>query len=419
MKSHAFCLAIVSAMVPAFLACSSGNGVDVYVAGQEIKDYDALGKSVLYATLWKNGSAQYFPMQHSNDIELVTDSPERKGSGFTSGYLYGDDVYLAGWSNAGYGTADVYGYQLLMFYSIATIWKNGVPIPLKQLAFSSCANSIFVDGGDVYTGGYENSRGWEAGSWSPYYGVPLSVPMVWKNGEPQHLEVDAENIRQGRVYSVFVSDNNVYAAGELEYWDEDGHGIYSTNYAALWVNGVLQILESDSDAGANSVAVSGGDVYVAGWKNEHGPYNYLGSVSSAMLWKNGVPQCLNEEGYLGHARYVGVFDNDVYVAGQEFDVEWGYDDLWQRPTLSNGPEYATIWKNGIPEHLGYVGRFPQAVATSIFLMDNDVYVSGSHRDVSTGPGLPHAMLWKNGHPQPLSDDSSKSVGEFVYVKKAR
>ncbi|MCL2027628.1 MAG: hypothetical protein FWG79_03975, partial [Bacteroidales bacterium] len=112
---------------------------------------------------------------------------------------------------------------------------------------------------------------------------------------------------------------------------------------SLWKNGVAQSL---TGVQANSVFVSGNDVYVGLW--------------NGTLWKNGTVQYLPVQ--RGEARSVFVADGDVYVAG--------YVDY---------PLGAVLWKNGIEQRLtagGYyaVGGY-NAWANSVFVSDSDVYVA--------------------------------------------
>ena len=108
-------------------------------------------------------------------------------------------------------------------------------------------------------------------------------PVVWKNGTAQRLtSIATGNENNGAVaYSIFVSGDAVYVAGVST------QNVYDNNtrtYTAnLWVDGVPRELSSGSGSyvDANSVFVSGSDVYVAG-RNDSGP----------VVWKNGTPQTL-------------------------------------------------------------------------------------------------------------------------------
>jgi len=91
--------------------------------------------------------------------------------------------------------------------------------------------------------------------------------MLWKNGVAQTLsdEFSAAN-------SVYVSGTDVYVGG--------GSNSTTPLYPAIWKNGTIQKLNTRSGQ-ANSVFVSGTDVYA------------VGSRSGPTLWKNGVEQTLD------------------------------------------------------------------------------------------------------------------------------
>ena len=87
---------------------------------------------------------------------------------------------------------------------------------------------------------------------------------------------------------------------------------------------------------ANSVFVSGSDVYVAG---HYGNY--------AKVWKNGIATDLSDGTELAEARSVFVSGSDVYVAGNIF-------------------KQGILWKNGVPTNLLYEGA-EGATAYAVFV----------------------------------------------------
>jgi hypothetical protein len=129
--------------------------------------------------------------------------------------------------------------------------------------------------------------------------------------------------------AITASAQNVYVAG----YTTNAQQIY---VATLWKNGVAQKLsDGKTNAQANSVFVSGEDVYVAG------------SVGGdAVLWKNGVAQNI-----AGSVNSIFVFGEDVYVAG--------YTTNAQRIPV------ATLWKNGVAQKLSDGKTYAQA--NSIFV----------------------------------------------------
>jgi hypothetical protein len=98
--------------------------------------------------------------------------------------------------------------------------------------------------------------------------------------------------------------------------------------ACYWKNGErIALTRGNTDAWAYGIAVSGNDVYVAGYeRNSSG-------INVACYWKNGQQIILTR----GNTRHTGtraiiVSGNDVYVAG--------YDKN------SSGTDIFCYWKNG-------------------------------------------------------------------------
>jgi len=187
------------------------------------------------------------------------------------------------------------------------------------------------------------------------------VAAYWKN--------DASGVQglysssAARALGVAVSGTDVYAAGY--YTNSKG------NFAACyWKNGVLVDLYSDtsgsSSARANAIAVSGTDVYAAGWVGPVG-------APRACYWKNGVRTDLyladNSEG-LG----VAVSGTDVYVAGYY---------------TSGGLDVSCWWKNGSAGKVDLYGT-SYSRAAAIAVSGADVYASGYYLS-----GTALACYWKN------------------------
>ena len=260
---------------------------------------------------------------------------------------------------------------------VAKLWKNGVAQNLTTGVNNAYAYSVHVSGNDVYVAGYERNA------------ENRGIAKLWKNGVAQNL---TDGTAHAVARSVFVSGNNVYVAG-----NEGG-------VARLWRNGVKQdLLIINSEA--HSVFVSGNDVYAAGYEIDLYSRKYL-----ALLWKNGTLQSLqNYGGPATHAHSVYVSGGDVYVVGT------------QRGDY--GGSNARLWKNGVVQTKGLTPRYFDFIegsdgeyVNSIFVSGNDVYVAGSNSFRLTSPV---AILWKNGVMQRLSNNGSASSvfvsGSDVYV----
>jgi hypothetical protein len=202
---------------------------------------------------------------------------------------------------------------------------------------------------------------------------------------------------------------DVYVAG----WELNSSGV---RVAMVWKNGVGSSLTNGSSAAtANSVTVSGVDVYVGGAELDGSNGN-----SVAMLWKNGVATAFTDGTLNAGVGEVVVSGTDVYVTGG-----WsGYD------AQSNYVDVQGYWKNGVFTPLLTATNQGQKGAGAIgpiVVQGVDVYVAGvEYQTTTTGPGtavsMPVAMYWKNGTPATLTDGltlasvtSMAVVGTDVYV----
>ncbi len=194
------------------------------------------------------------------------------------------------------------------------------------------------------------------------------IAQVWGNGKLQVTEGEIGSIAN----SIYVSGDDVFMAGYEYYFD------FYPDKAMIWKNGVAQPLTNgNNEAGAFSIFVSNDDVYVAGYDS-----------SFAMLWKNGVPIRLSDGAVPTQATSVFVSNGDVYVVGNEF------------PTDLNR---AILWKNGMSQPLN-----GGSYATSVFVSGNDVYVAGGNGS--------RGMVWKNGVAQSFFNKSYNSYALSVHVE---
>jgi hypothetical protein len=231
------------------------SGDEVFLTGYEY-NWDFYPDK---AMIWKNGVAQ--PLTNGNHE-----------AGSFSIFPWNDDVYVVGYDS-----------------TVAILWKNGMRIALSDGKFPTQATSLFVSNGDVYVVGNEQHE-------------DFNKAILWKNGKPQYLS--------GGSYatSVFVSGEDVYVAG--------GNGLRGM----LWKNGVDQILFSNGDNSyASSVYVAGEDVYIAGYELQRDytyaldEYSY--GPAKAMVWENGVPNRLTNGSQDAMANSISVSGDDVYVVG--------------------------------------------------------------------------------------------------------
>ncbi len=198
------------------------------------------------------------------------------------------------------------------------------------------------------------------------------VAAYWKNNVMTRLSNDPYNLAGAAMTTgLAVSGNDLYAVGYVS------NPVMETA-AVYWKNGVL-IRLADWGSYANSIYISGTDVYIAG------------TVSNkAVYWKNGVLNTLSGNPLQNSdAESVFVSGNDVYVSGAADDGSLSYSFL-----------KAAYWKNNVPVQLtgGVYSR-----ATGISVVGTDIYICGYTANASS---LQVATLWKNGIPSFLETTSS-------------
>ncbi|HLA60457.1 MAG TPA: hypothetical protein VK622_16900, partial [Puia sp.] len=185
--------------------------------------------------------------------------------------------------------------------------------------------------------------------------------------------------------AIAVQDENVYIAG----YDLITHNGISVTHAKFWKNGIPTVLsDSNENSTAYAMALSGNDVYVAG-------FDYKNRPVKAVYWKNSSPVILTNSLGDANAFAIAVSGNDVHVAG----VIW--------PDSTN-ITLAVYWKNG---QLTKLGQDTMAVTSGIFLAGSDVYISG----YAFQNGHYIACYWKNGSIVKLTDGSVDAYAKGIVL----
>ena len=151
----------------------------------------------------------------------------------------------------------------------------------------SDVNSIFVSGNDVYAAGYDGLNA-----------------VYWKNGTEITLMEGNSAASEFWVNSVYVLGQDVYTVGSSK---EAGNAFPPLYYLK---NGVMIPVHTlDNYGPGNSIFVSGNDVYIAGM-NESAPPPF---IPTAAFWKNGNLTLLPRSEINSFANSIFVLANNVYV----------------------------------------------------------------------------------------------------------
>lgn len=312
--------------------------------------------------------------------------------------------------------ADVYVTLSNTNNSYGQYWKNGEIVNLATTNSFANARAIFVSENDIHVVG-------DASTTSNIIFSPF-IGQYWNNGAVSNVD---GGIPAKLLYDVVVSDGNVYLSG-------DGlNTVQLRMQAAYWKNGAAILLDEANARGsrARGIFVAGNDVYVAGSLNLQNEI--------AVYWKNGTVVNLGDPLNTSFANSVAVFGKNIYVAGSEGFKGGSRARYWKNGVgnyLTDGSEYsseavdiavsvkdvycvgnlqyydntrvAKLWKNGISQSL------PGAIrVSSVFVFNNDVYVAGEGFDNA----IRSPMYWKNGVPTVLPNNGNGAFASSIFVKK--
>ncbi len=259
------------------------SGTDVYVGGS------VPGSKGPMATIWVNGQATTL----TSDLSQVNAIAVANGN-----------VYAAGGDQSA---------------GLATLWVNGKPTQLTDgmgidpsIPNFTDANSIFVDGSDVYVAGLAG-KSFEI---SPDNYWTANVAVYWKNGVATDLSTVSNQSPNIQAVGIAVSGSDIYVGGNI------GTINQSPPLAVYWKNGVQTQL-SPAASYASSLTLSGSNVYVAG----------AISTSTLGYWMNGTATSIGSSSGVSEANQIAVNGADVYIAGTA-------------PVSTSHFSAAAYWKNG-------------------------------------------------------------------------
>ena len=247
------------------------------------------------------------------------------------------------------------------------------------------------------------------------------IPCYWKNGVRTDLDLPTPNANSYAQADYFaVSGSDVYVAGycrEITGYNEETNIPISTYTPCYWKNGVRTDLTLNTDyAWVDGIAVSGSDVYIAG---SYGEITYneetnipISPYYTACYWKNGVKTDLSTNAH-AIAGGIAVSGSDVYVAGRYTE---------STNSMTTITTTACYWKNGVRTDLFSESSPGYAQADYIAVSGSDVYVAGSYQEITgyneetNNPIYTYtACYWKNGVRTDLFSESSPGYAQADYI----
>jgi hypothetical protein len=215
------------------------------------------------------------------------------------------------------------------------------------------------------------------------------VPRLWieNNFFYNHVYNYENEGNGGRADDMAFLGNDIYTVGSI--YNSDG----SSYRHVVWKNStIITELTNIGFSSPFSIAVNEKtkDIYVVGLEQLPGEW------TKVKIWKNGIKSSLSDNDFATPFD-IKIKNNDIYVVG------WLFQD---------NIDIAVIWKNGIPTYL--TNGKNHAVATSITIIDNDIYVAGTEENSS---GNRVAKYWKNGIATSLTDGAFDATATTIAVDK--
>lgn len=259
------------------------NGILVIVGQKEsVINAMAVADNHVYAAGEGHGQAVYW--KDGQEVALTT--APNNGAAFAI-TVFKNDVYVAGYERVDKTRPGNYK----AWEDEARLWKNGQPVPLViSKGLRSGLSNMAVDplSGTVYTSGMDNSG-----------------TRYWINGE---LKTLADNGKPVDPVNMQILNNTLYVIGTNAY---SIPGAPDRIDAAYWSSAkgtvILTSAQPLSASKASGIAVTGNDIYIAGYTN-----------GKIVYWKNGVATALGDAPDFPDNRYwIALAGTNIYVMGRD------------------------------------------------------------------------------------------------------
>lgn len=396
--------ALLSALsLPAFALepCNPCEPVDtprVYAVGTAYTPY-------WQAALWVDGVRTDLPPLING---YNTGAKEANAVVAVDNFLTGEpDVYVSGAANLTTNNAAAADAS-------AMVWKNGeiysqVPsISSTYVNRFASAKALAIDNGNVYTAGYTDAK--LSNLNGPNNNTADMKAIQWKNGVQTLLPLDPSAYR-GSANAISVRNGVTYTLGTHNYSMENQPGAPRHNgWPVVWVNGTRVTGIPFSDASALFTTAS--TLYIGGTipsDTMNGPY--LATYAYRPLAWGAAPHGDGlSTNFITVLLPASANNQTSVVTGLHVVGTRVYAVGWEQ--RNNGKYVARLWinQNGIDLSEESEG----AVATSVFVHNNDVYVGGSVRDIVSQ--YTKAVIWKNGERIDLNGTALGSHITSIYVK---
>ena len=250
--------------------------------------------------------------------------------------------------------------------------KNGIALILTLiltgaiLFLSGCDSPVPIPGTtDVYIGGL-------------YADVSEYLPCYWKNEVFNYLPT--LGFVTGNVKSIYVSGPDIYCAGSVQ----AGIGASFPAKPCLWINNgklvPLKALDDTKNGYAQSVVVSNGNIYIAGYCKNSFDHDLPCVWQSILTNQDPMILSIPDTATDGYVQAVQVTNGNVYVAGYT-------------KNSGSGLKTPCIWEIGAgrSDFTG-LSSTKNSTADCLYIYDDNRFIGGTSVN-NSNVGMPG--YWKN------------------------